>query len=256
MPGPDDERLLIRLRAFAALTADALTEDEVSVERTLGEMSDAMNAALGWPPPGHMYWLKKQSVDGILVPKDGKVRLAAAAAAARETEAKLANRAAKRIEKAQKQEEREAKAAQRLQELAARKARAEAAKQEREEAPPPLKSYRRINQMGGPLGKDETDDSGPTTMMRSDKIGRCKTVIANIHGAISKLFQEWRVEGSDVNNPPFVSNSSGGSEIGGKKGKPHLQLTFEVWDLASLSDDTVRAHLKAWVQPIVDATLI
>jgi len=93
----------------------------------------------------------------------------------------------------------------------------------------PVTKYvmKRVNVMGGPLGKNEEED-GPDIMPRARKVTLVHAAIDAIDPQVAKLHAEWRVAGSHVAAPPYITTASGGCEAGEKHGKIHAQLTFEV----------------------------
>ena len=135
-----------------------------------------MQARLGWTssserakrddPGGHGAWLARNARS--FADADDAVRVAAALQLLAKVTADLQG---KDDAEAARKAARDAKDAKDAERRVAQQARGTAAAPATGTAPRP-KQYFRINVMGPPLGVDETEDSGPTTLSRANKIVR------------------------------------------------------------------------------------
>ena len=99
----------------------------------------------------------------------------------------------------------------------------------RDQVAAPVTKYvmKRINLMGSPMGRGEEED-GPDLMPRARKIELCHKANEAIDRKVKAQHAEWYAAGRPMAKPPYISTASGGTEAGEKRGKIHVQDTFEV----------------------------
>ena len=110
---------------------------------------------------------------------------------------------------------------------------------------------RRVNIMGGPLGKDEEEKSSEEAMSTARKQQIIHRALDALNRMIDEKIKVWVEAGRDTRRPPTITNASGGCEIGEKFGKLHLQLTFETFVEKSEKEETTRKRLKAEVAEVL-----
>ena len=207
-PPVREKRVRPRLEAYISLS-----DHQRAPNPGMASVARLIDSQLQWDTASSIHWLKNLAFTSSEVPPEGRLaganqmldELNSAAAAAdaaaagkaaekqrREAtaqataQARVATKATEDARKAEVAAAKVRKLEDKARETEARKA-TRAARDEAaaaaEPAPGRVKEYRRINLFGGPLGVDETEDSGPTTMPRSVKVSLCKKAIQFLHGA-------------------------------------------------------------------------
>jgi hypothetical protein len=114
----------------------------------------------------------------------------------------------------------------------------------------------RLNFACKPLGRSETEKSGPTTMSTSRKQELCRRGIEALGAGVAACLSDWRAAGSPVDAPPRVSNLAAGSEKGDHRGKLHLQPVLEFWDVEGLGDKALKSHVAQWLHAQLDPLML
>ena len=122
--------------------------------------------------------------------------------------------------------------------------------------PPKKMAFYRLNFAAKPLGKGETEKSGPTTMSFARKKELCRRGIEVLDKAVLTELTTWRAAGLPHDAPPRVSNLAAGSEKGDLRGKLHLQPILEWWDVEGLGDKALKSHVGAWLHSVLDPLLL
>lgn len=112
---------------------------------------------------------------------------------------------------------------------------------------PVSREARRVNFMCGPLGRDEQEGDREEIMPRARKLELCHSAVDVLFAAQRAGIEAWYAGGRLVSQPPPITTQTGGTEIGEKFGKLHIQFCAETLAPVKEKWEVTRKRLKEYV---------